>query len=140
MKTLNKPYDLFDLMKSNLDSALFDNLIYQNPVTKKTLSNIKENEDHVCIEMIVPGFKKNEIEIFFENNLLTIKGKKELKKEKESTNYILNEYNVAEFSRSFKINPNLNSDDITSSLEDGILNVKVPRLKKVDNKKIIKIN
>jgi HSP20 family protein len=140
MKTLNKPYDLFDLMKSNLDSTLFDNFIYQNPVAKKTLSNIKENEDHVCIEMIVPGFKKNEIEIFFENNLLTIKGKKELKKEKESTNYVLNEYSVGEFSRSFKINPNLNSDDITSSLEDGILNVKVPRVKRVENKKIIKIN
>jgi HSP20 family protein len=140
MKTLTKPYDLFDLMKSNLDSTLFDNFIYSNGVTKKTLSNIKENEDYISIEMITPGFKKNEIEIFFENNLLTIKGKRELKKENESTNYILTEYNVNEFSRSFKINPNLNSDDITSSLEDGILIVKVPRLKKVDNKKIIKIN
>jgi HSP20 family protein len=140
MKTLTKPYDLFDLMKSNLDSTLFDNFIYSNGVTKKTLSNIKENEDYISIEMITPGFKKNEIEIFFENNLLTIKGKRELKKENESTNYILTEYNVNEFSRSFKINPNLNSDDITSSLEDGILIVKVPRLKKVDNKKIIKLN
>jgi len=139
MKTLTKPYDLFDLMKSNLDSTLFDNFIYQNGVTKKMPSNIKEREDHVCIEMVIPGFKKDEIEIFFENDLLTIKGKKELKKENESTKYIINEYNVAEFSRSFKINPNLNSDDISSSLEDGILNVKVPRIKKVENKKIIKI-
>lgn len=140
MKTLTKPYDLFDLVKSNFDSALFDNFVYPNAVSKKTLSNIRENEDHVLIEMIVPGFKKNEIEIFFENNLLTIKGKRESSNENLSNNYVLNEYSTNEFSRSFKVNPSLNSDEISSTLEDGILSLKVPRVKKVENKKIIKIN
>lgn len=137
--TLNKPYDVFDFMKSNLDNTVFDSFFYPNLVNKKTLSNIKEMDDHVSIEMLVPGFRKNEIEISLENNQITITGTKEIKNEKENHNFILNEYNMSSFSRNFKINPNLNSEEITSVLEDGILKVKVPKIKKTENKKLIKI-
>lgn len=146
MKTLTtKPYNLFDLMKSNimdssLDSSIPDIFFNSNFNLKNTSCNIRDTEDHVFLEMVVPGFKKSEIEISFENNLITIKGKKISEKETEKSNYILNEYKLADFTRSFKVNPNLNIEEIYSTLEDGILNVKVPKVKKTESKKIIKIN
>lgn len=141
MKTLlKKPYDLFDLMKSDLNYSLLDNMFYPSSLNSKTFSNIKELEDCVLVEMIIPGFKKEEIEISIDNNLLLVKGKKELKSENENSNFILNEYSVNEFSRSFKVNPSMNFDSIESKLEDGILSIKVPKAKKAENKKIIKIN
>ncbi len=146
MKTLTtKPYNLFDLMKSNimdssLDSSIPDIFFGSNLNLKNTSCNIKDLEDHICLEMIVPGFKKNEIEISFENNLITVKGKKVSEKETDKSNYILNEYKLADFTRSFKVNPNLNTEEIYSTLEDGILNVKIPKVKKAESKKIIKIN
>lgn len=137
MKTLTNPYSLFDLMKLDLDSTLEKNLFPTTLTSKKIYSNIKEMEEYVLLELVVPGFKKNEIEITLENNGLLVKGKKE---EKNTEKYILNEYSFAtEFSRNFKINPNVDMDSISSQLEDGVLTIKVPRLKKAETKKVIQI-
>ena len=137
MKTLTNPYNLFDLMKLDLDSTLERNLLPATLTSKKIYSNIKELEEDVVIELVVPGFKKNEIEITLENNNLLVKGKKD---EKITEKYILNEYSFAtEFSRSFKVNQNVDIDLINSKLEDGVLTIKVPRLKKAEVKKVIQI-
>jgi len=87
MKTLTNPYSLFDLMKLDLDSTLEKNLFPTTLISKKIYSNIKEMEEDVVLELVVPGFKKNEIEITLDNNNLLVKGKKE---EKNTEKYILN--------------------------------------------------
>lgn len=137
--TLTKPYGLFDLMRTDLNQKLIDDLFSQNKPSIKNFSNIKEAGDHVVLEMIVPGFKKAEIEITIENNLINIIGKKELNVENESEKFILKEFSVKEFSKSFKVNPDMDLDQIESKLEDGILQIKIPKSKKLENKKIIKI-
>ena len=63
MKTLTNPYSLFDLMKLDLDSTLEKNLFPTTLTSKKIYSNIREMEEDVLLELVVPGFKKNEIEI-----------------------------------------------------------------------------
>lgn len=138
MKTLTKPYDLFDAIKTNFDYSLMDNLFYPT-VNKKAFSNIKELDDEVQIEIISPGFKKNEIEITLDNDNLIVTGKKTKEAEKKSEKYIAYEYQSDDFTRTYKINPNLNSEAITSKLEDGILTIKVPKTQKTENKKLIKI-
>ena len=139
MKTLTKPFDLFDLMKLDLDSTLEKNLFQSTLMTKKIYSNIKELDDEILLELIVPGFKKNEIEISLENNTLLVHAKKETKEENSNEKYILNEYSSKEFSRNFKINPNVDMESISSKLEDGILTIKVPKMKKIETKKLIQI-
>lgn len=139
MKTLTKPYDLFDLMKSNFDYKTLDNFFYPQNYKNKISTNIKDYDDHVSVEMIVPGFQKDEIEICIQENLLKIKGEKVQKTEVDSERLILNEFKIENFSKNFNVNPNLNFDEITSNLENGILNVKIPKVKKIEKKKIIKI-
>lgn len=142
MKTLNlhKPYDLFDLIKSDLNPKLIDDLFYTNKPYFKNLSNIKDLEDHVLLEMIVPGFKKNEIEITIENNLLNVSAKKQQDIDNQNEKYVLKEFFIQNFVKNFKVNPEMNVDLIESKLEDGILQIVIPKAKKVENKKIIKIN
>lgn len=142
MKTLNlhKPYDLFDLIKSDLNPKLIDDLFYTNKPYFKNLSNIKDLEDHVLLEMIVPGFKKNEIEITIENNLLNVSAKKQQDIDNQNEKYLLKEFFIQNFVKNFKVNPEMNVDLIESKLEDGILQIVIPKAKKVENKKIIKIN
>lgn len=139
MKTLKNPYDLFDLVKSNLDYSLMDNFIFNKNQFHRPLSNIKDKQDEIAIELIAPGFNKDEIQITIENNILLVKGKKEKITETENQNIILNEFYNTEFQRSFKINTEINIDLIKSKLENGILNISIPKIKKVENKKVIQI-
>lgn len=145
MKTFKttRPYDFFDFIKSDFNSKFTDNFLNPeifNNLPTKTPSNIKESNDFVSIEILVPGFDKDEMEIILEKDLLTIKGKKEPIQNDENESYILKEHSLKEFSRSFKVNPNLDTESIESTLKKGILFVKVPKIKKIENKKTIKIN
>lgn len=140
MKTLKNPYDLFDLVKSNLDYSLMDNFIFNNNQFHRPLSNIKDKQDEISIELIAPGYNKNEIEITIDNNILLVKGKKDKTTEIEKENIVLNEFYNTEFQRSFKINTEINIDSVKSKLENGILNISIPKAKKIENKKLIQIN
>ena len=78
-------------------------------------SNIECDEDKCTLEIPVLGYKKEEIQINFIDNVITIKGDVE---------------NKSKFKKSFvseyKISDKINSENITSKLEDGILYIYFP--------------
>lgn len=83
--------------------------------------DIIEKTDSNVIEMLVPGYKKENIKINIEDSILKISY--ETTEEEKYSKY------VKSFNKSFKINSNVNIDDITASLEDGILRISIPKEK-----------
>ena len=82
--------------------------------------------------MQVPGYKKEDINLDLDNGYLTITASKESKVE-DTKKYLRREISYSTCKRSFYVGDNLTEDDISASMKDGILEIKV--MKKVDKPK-----
>lgn len=139
MKMLTSNNLLSDLFRSDFDTVFNDSVLSSYFGNRNPLLNISDNEKEISVEMVIPGFKKNELEISLDNNLLTVKGKKSSDKEEKKTKYLRREFNAQEFVRTFRVDQNVDQESISSTLEDGILTILIPRAKKVESKKVISI-
>ena len=81
---------------------------------------VKFGENDYIIEMAVAGFKRDEITIELENNVLSIRGIKRDQKQ-DTTQYIYHGLGARGFHRQFTLHSDLVVKD--ANLEDGILKV-----------------
>lgn len=100
--------------------------------------DIKETDTSYVMEADLPGIKKEDIAITYENNYLSISAKKENSTEEKNDKYIRQERSYGQFSRSFYIE-NANKDKIEAAFNDGVLTVTVPKSIKQDTVKKIEI-
>jgi len=93
--------------------------------------NIKENENDYLIEVSAPGFKKEELNIDINNNVLTVSGEHSNEITDENDNYSRKEFSKQSFSRSFNIPDDVDNDGYDAKLEDGILTINVKKPKEL---------
>jgi HSP20 family protein len=97
--------------------------------------NVKETDDDYFIEVAAPGMSKKDFSINFQNNVLTISSEKQEEKKDEDDNYTRREFSYQAFQRSFTVPGNdVDSDKISASYNDGILNIKLPKREEVKPK------
>ncbi len=89
--------------------------------------NVLENEADFKLELVIPGFKKEDFNIEIDNDVLTISS--EVKKEENSTaeNYTRREFTKTSFKRAFTLPESVNTDAINAVYEGGVLNVTLPK-------------
>ena len=149
-------YDNFDLFDDMFRTPWFGNHDFKDVEKKlyghngKNLMSTDIKETDTNYEMIIdlPGFKKEEITVEFENGYLTISAAKGLEKEensdeseKKECHFIRKERYSGELRRSFYIGENLEKDEIKAAFEHGILKLNIPKadMKKIENNKYIAI-
>jgi HSP20 family protein len=98
--------------------------------------DISETDNEYKIEAELPGINQKEIDVKIDNNILTIKGKKEDVKEEKEKNYHLRERYYGAFQRSISLPNNIEPEKIKASFENGVLNISVPKSDKRTPKKI----
>lgn len=134
---------LSDLLRSDFEAVFNDSFLHPfgSPFNgqRSPLTNISEKDNEVKVNLVIPGYKKSDLEISLENQILTVKGKKSAATEDDNGKYTKREFSTQEFSKSFRIDPNVGDESITSKLEDGILTIQIPRAKKTESKKMISI-
>lgn len=88
-------------------------------------ANIKqkgENGEIFELELAVPGFSKEEIEIQMNDDLLTIRGNKSKSVEvKEADEFLMEEFAIDSFERKFRVAASIAHEKITARYENGIL-------------------
>lgn len=82
---------------------------------------------------VLPGVKKEDVEISFEDGILTIEATKKINKDQK---YLVNEINSSKYRRVINFG-NINVDKITASLIDGILTVNVVVMEKTTKSIVI---
>ena len=90
--------------------------------------NIKKNSDYYELEMPLPGYKKEEVSLFVENDRLTVSGRREQEQEVDST-YLLREHDIDQFIRTFDLAPATDEDNISARFENGVLRIVLPHIK-----------
>ena len=98
--------------------------------------DIYEKDGMYHIEADAPGFRKEDIQIEFDNGYMTISAEKEDSKEDKNKNYIKKERSYGKFERQIYIG-NIEEEKIDAKFEDGILHITVP--KEESKKKLIDI-
>lgn len=102
--------------------SLIDSPLLKEREYMKT--DIREHQNKYLIEVDLPGLKKEDITINYENGYLTIKATKNIDDKKE--NYVRKERFYGEIKRSFYIGEK-KPIDIKASYTNGILTISFPK-------------
>lgn len=96
-------------------------------------SNIKKTKDGYEMELALPGFKKSEITVYREGNILNISAKMS-DKDQDKTEVVAGQKLPGSVSRSFQLNDETDKENISSQFENGLLKVSLPYNKKIASK------
>ena len=102
------------------------------PQTGSMSANIRETNDAYVLDLIIPGFDKNDIKISLEKNILTISGEKKNEVNDENIKHVRREYQFSSFKRTFTVPKEINEADIEAKYDNGVLTLNLP--KKVESK------
>lgn len=97
--------------------------------------DVAETQDRILVRAEVPGLKQQDIQIEFENGLLTLRGERKLEKTDGLTWHRV-ERTYGAFSRSFTLPRTVDAEKITASYREGILEVEVPKREEAKPKQI----
>jgi len=105
-----------------------DRVAYQLPPV-----NIYETEDGFTLEADVPGVTREGIEVYLDQNELTLLGRRSLTRP-ETAHY--RESADGDFRRVFELHPGLDADKITARVENGVLFLHLPKREQVKPRRI----
>lgn len=97
--------------------------------------DIIEREHELLVLADMPGARPDSIDIRFENGTLTISGKVEARQQSD-TRYLLAEYGVGDFLRSFTVSEIVDATKISAEYVDGVLTLHLPKLEAAMPRKI----
>jgi HSP20 family protein len=98
--------------------------------------DIFENKDHLTLEAELPGMNREDFELSFENNVLTLKGERRFEKKAENDNYHRVERSYGSFTRSFTLPQTVTAEGAKAEFNNGILNVSLPKREETKARKI----
>lgn len=129
-------FDLFDDM--------FGDPFFERKESKLMRTDIKEKGNNYIIEVDLPGYEKENIDLEIEDGYLkvTAKATKNIDESDEEEKYIHQERFYGECSRSFYVGKEIKEDDVKASFKNGILTLIVPKeqQKQLEEKKKIQID
>lgn len=98
--------------------------------------DIYENKDQIVIEAELPGMSREDFDLSFEDNVITLRGERRFEKKDESDNYHRVERSYGSFTRSFTLPPTVSGDGISAEYHNGVLRVTLPKREEVKARRI----
>ena len=97
-------------------------------------ASVTEITDGYMLEIEMPGVKKDGLDISFENNELTIVGRRSLPAVEGTL--IHRESHPENFRRVFEIDPSIDADKISAKIDQGLVTLTLPKAEHVKPSKI----
>lgn len=95
-------------------------------------SNVITTDDEYKIQLAVPGLIKEDVKIAIDNSTITISHEKE--QTDDNTFYF-----TSSFKKEYILPDDIDDEKISSKMENGILEIKIPKTKKKKNERYIEI-
>ena len=103
-----------------------ENLFGGRSVSRVPDVNISESEDHYTLEMALPGYTKDQLNVKIEDDVLTISSVVESEAQNEGT-FLKREFNFSSFKRSFTLNETMDAEKVHAEMKNGILKLTLPK-------------
>jgi len=98
--------------------------------------DIVEKENEIVVSAELPGTKKEDVKITFENNVLTLSSEQKITEASEKETVLLKERRNSGFERSVKFGYEIDSTKISAEMSNGVLTIILPKAEKVKAKEI----
>lgn len=122
-------FDLFD--------DIFEDQFFPKKERNLMKTDIKETKDKYLLDIDLPGFNKENINLSLNNGYLNIHAKQENHEKKEDEHFVRKERFFGECSRSFYLGEDIKEEEIKAEFKNGILMIEVPK-KEANNQNEIK--
>ena len=122
--------DFFDFpFYDDRDMEKMQKKLYGHRSKNLMKTDVRETEGSYELDVDLPGFKKEEVNVELNNGYLTIEAAKSLDKDDtdKQGRYIRQERYAGSMSRSFYVGEGLEPKDIRAKFENGILQLSVPK-------------
>ena len=98
--------------------------------------DVLERRDRIVLTAELPGFAEDQVQLRFEDGVLTLEGERRFEKEVDEARYHCVERSYGRFSRSFRLPANVDEEAITATFVNGLLVVELPKREEVRPKSI----
>lgn len=138
----NPARDLMNLtedMNRFMNNALTDRGTRETSLFRGTWSpdvDISEDSDNFYLHVELPGLGHDDVNVRYEEGMLTITGEKKVQDERNERNYHRVERGYGRFERSFRLTSNIDADKISADFSNGVLAITLPKLETAKPKEI----
>jgi len=91
--------------------------------------DVYESPANIIIKSTIAGVKPDDLDISINNDMITIRGKREADREIKEENYLYKECYWGSFSRSIILPVEVKEDKVEAVLENGVLTITLPKAK-----------
>jgi HSP20 family molecular chaperone IbpA len=119
-------FDPFGMMK---EMTSLDRKLYGKHANREMLMDVKENGDHYEVEIDLPGFHKEDINIEINDGYMTVSANKGINEDdKDKKGKIIRQERYAgSMQRSFYVGDAVKQEDVKAKFEDGVLKLSIPK-------------
>jgi HSP20 family protein len=91
--------------------------------------DVYQTPETIIVKSTIAGVKPEDIDISVTNDMLTIRGKRQMQEEVRDHEYLFRECYWGSFSRSIILPVEIQADKIEAFLENGVLTISLPKAK-----------
>ncbi|MBN1524064.1 MAG: Hsp20/alpha crystallin family protein [Spirochaetales bacterium] len=121
--------DLFEIDRSPNSMGLFDRNV-------SPAADVVENENEFTVTCELPGIDQKDIDVSITSNVLTIKGEKKDSHEEKKGKFYKKETWSGSFQRTIALPVDVEKDNISAELKDGMLVITLPKKEESKPKQI----
>lgn len=101
-------------------------------------ANVVHHDEYFDLEIAVPGCKKEDLEVYLVDRILTIAGKSESDVPVENLKFVKEEHDTNRLERSFILEDYTDLDNIVATYEEGMVKIRLYHLQNIQNENAIK--
>ena len=130
---------LVDELFNNVFRNDFHDTDYVKNCRNNPATNVFETEDSFKIEVMLPGYNREDVQMNIHKNILTIKVDKKEEEKNEEFKYARREFDIYNFERQYHIPKTVNEEKISARFENGILVISLPKKEEALEKEPVEI-
>jgi HSP20 family protein len=100
-------------------------------ISPRLATDVYETDKDLVVEMQIPGFKKDDIKVSFQDDYLKVEGKAEEEKEEKDKNYWRKEIRRGSFVRVIPLPRKVDPKKAKASFKDGVLKISLPKIEEI---------
>ena len=105
-----------------------DKKLYGRHAANEMKTDVHEHDDHYEVDIDLPGFKKDELNLSLENGYLTVAATKSVDKDQTKAGKVVRQERYSgSLQRSFYVGDALTEEDISAKYADGVLSLTIPK-------------
>lgn len=145
MSTALSPYrrgvNLFDSFRDEMEDV-FNKFFAGDGINGQAMKawtprmDVEETEKEILVKADIPGVDPKDVDIQVVDNVLTVRGGKEERKEEKKKNYHRTERFVGQFFRSISLPAGIDADKVSATSVNGTVTITIPKRPEAQPKKI----